>query len=207
MLEKWRVVASRVSFEDRWLKVRTDRCVDRAGRPIEAYHVLEFPTWVNVVAITRDRQIVLAREYRHGVGAVLTGLPCGAMERGDADAEGAARRELEEETGYGGGEFVGLASNHANPANQDNTARAVLLLGVGPVGPQRLDPTEEIEVVREDFVDFMARYWRDGVAIQVSHAHALDRAAMTLMTPGRPDWADLRAALQAEFLRVIRPTI
>ena len=59
-LEPWRVVGSRISFEDRWLKVRTDRCVDRSGRIIDPYHVLEFPSWINVVPVTKDRaEIVL----------------------------------------------------------------------------------------------------------------------------------------------------
>ncbi len=203
MVEKWRVEASRVTFEDQWLKVRTDRCVDRSGRVIDPYHVLEFPTWINVVAVTTDRRVVLAREYRHGVGAIVTGLPCGIMERDDPDVEAVARRELEEETGYGGGEFVSLNISYANPANQHNAVWLILILGVETVGPQRLDPNEEIEVVLEDFVGFMARFWRQNVGLQVSHVAAIHEAARYLMAPGRPEWDDLRAALRAEFARAI----
>lgn len=204
MPEPWRVVQSRVTFEDRWIKVRTDRCVDRTGRVIDAYHVLEYPTWINIVALTTDGRIVLAREYRHGVGAVVTGLPCGTMERGDPDVEAVARRELEEETGYAGGLYRSLAINYANPANQDNSSRATLLLGVEPTGTRNLDPSEEIEVVVDDYVAFMARFWRDGVPLQVSHAAALHQAALYLMKgPGPPEAADLRRALRDEFARVI----
>jgi ADP-ribose pyrophosphatase len=204
MLEPWRVVGSRITFEDRWLKVRTDRCVDRSGRIIDPYHVLEFPTWINVVAVTDRGEIVLAREYRHGAGEIVTGLPSGSMEPGESDPETAARRELGEETGYAGGTFLALASSYANPANQTNRAWSFLALGVRPTGIRRLDPNEEIEVIVEDYVGFMARFWREGVSIQVSHAAALHQAALELMKGSGPAESEgIRRALWDEFTRVI----
>jgi 8-oxo-dGTP pyrophosphatase MutT (NUDIX family) len=204
MIEPWKVVESRVTFEDRWLKVRSDRCVNGSGRIIEAYHVLEYPEWVNIVALTERGEIVLAREYRHGVGEVLTGLPCGIMEQGESNPEVTARRELEEETGYAGGTFVELASVYANPGNQSNRVWSFLAVVVQPRGFQRLDLNEEIEIVVEDYVGFMARFWRGGVAIQLSHAAALHEAALQLMKGSGPIEADvIRRALRDEFTRVI----
>ncbi len=204
MIEPWRVVESRVTYEDRWLKVRSDRCVNRSGRTIEPYHVLEFPSWINIVALTTEGSILLAREYRHGAGVIVTGLPSGAMDPDESHPEAAARRELAEETGYAGGTFVALSSSFANPANQTNRAWSFLAFGVEPTGSRRLDENEEIEVVVEDFVGFMARFWRDGVSIQVSHAAALHQAAVWLMKgPGLPELAKLRQGLRDEFIRVI----
>ncbi len=204
MLEPWKVVESRITHEDRWLKLRSDRCVDREGRVIDPYHVLEFPGWINVVPLTPDGKIVLAREYRHGAAEILTGLPCGTMDPGESDPESAARRELAEETGYAGGTFHGLGSSFANPANQTNRAWSFLALGVSATGSRRLDPNEDIEVIVEDFVGFMAGFWRDGVAVQVSHAAALHQAALWLMKgSGPPETAALRRALRDEFNRVI----
>lgn len=202
MPEPWRVIESRVTYRDRWLSVRSDDCVDRKGREIAPYHVLEFPGWVNVVALTEDRQILLAREYRHGVGSVVIGLPCGGMDPGEADPERAARRELEEETGFVGGRFHRLSGLFANPANQDNRAWLFLAQGVRPDGDRRLDPTEEIEVIREDFVPFLGRVWRGESEVQVSNALALHQAGVFLMA-GRGDDDELRDALRAEFSRVV----
>jgi ADP-ribose pyrophosphatase len=204
MSESWRIVESRVTYRDRWLSVRTDRCLDRLGREVDAYHVLEFPGWVNVVAVTADRQILLAREYRHGVGAMVTGLPCGTMDPGEVDPERAARRELEEETGYVGGRFHLLSGLHANPANQTNRAWIFLALGVRPEGVHRPDPNEEIEVIREDFVPYLGRVWRAEIEVQVSHALALHQAGLYLMG-GRGADDELRDALRAEFARTIGP--
>ena len=52
MVEPWRLISSEILYRDRWLTHRGDRCQAAAGRIIEPFHVLEFPTWVNVVALT-----------------------------------------------------------------------------------------------------------------------------------------------------------
>ena len=75
MLKPWVVEDSRITYADRWLKVRTDRCVSPSGPVIDPFHVLEYPAWVNVVALTPDGEIVLVRQYRHGVQQILLELP------------------------------------------------------------------------------------------------------------------------------------
>lgn len=197
----WRVVGSRVTYRDRWLSVRSDHCVDRRGRTIDPYHVLELPGWVNVVAVTADRRIILAREYRHGFGRVITGLPSGTMEPDDADPEVAARRELEE-SGYRGGRFHRLSGLPANPANQTNLAWSFLALGVGADGTPRPDPGEEIEVIIEPFAPLLGAVWRGERTFQVSHALALHQAGLQILA-GIGDDETLRDAVRAEFARTV----
>lgn len=181
MPEPWTIEASRITYQDAWLRVRSDRCRTPAGRVVEPFHVLEYPTWVNVVALTPVDEIVLVREYRHGAGRVLLGLPAGTMDAAEDDPADAARRELREETGYVGGRLVALGSGYANPANQDNRVHDFLALGVRRGEAQALDDNEEIEVVTEDFVAFLGRYLDGGVDLQVSHATCLLLAAQALM--------------------------
>jgi len=98
-LRPWTVTASRMTFADRWLRVRTDHCLTAEGVEVSPYHVIEAADWSCIVALTGDLRLVLIREYRHARGMVIDGLPGGVAEASDSDAEAGARRELLEETG------------------------------------------------------------------------------------------------------------
>ncbi len=193
MPEPWRVVESRVTYEDRWLKVRSDHCVTTLGRVVAPYHVLEYPTWVNVVALTDEGQVVLIQEYRHGAGRVMLGLPSGTMDPADPDPVITARRELVEETGFEAGPMFCLGKHLANPANQTNLSCLYLAVGARATGQRQLDPTEEIEVFLDDFVGVVNRLWRHELELQLSHAAAIQASALALIRgqvqgpPGVPD--------------------
>jgi ADP-ribose pyrophosphatase len=67
---------------------------------------IEFEIWderdtVAVLALTADRRVVLARQFRPGPEEVLLELPGGRIEDGQTPAE-AAQAELLEETGFVG---------------------------------------------------------------------------------------------------------
>jgi ADP-ribose pyrophosphatase len=180
--QPWAIAGSTITYADPWLRVRSDRCVTADGRVVEPVHVLEFPDWDNVVALTADHEIVLVREYRHGAGQVLTGLPTGTMDPDDPDPETAARRELREETGFTGGTFHELSSLYANPANQNNLVWSYLAIGVRRTETPRLEAHEEIEVIVEDAGSFYRRFWRHEAPLQVSHAAAVMAAGQLILT-------------------------
>jgi 8-oxo-dGTP pyrophosphatase MutT (NUDIX family) len=116
------------------------------GTIIEDYNVLEYPDWVNIVAITPEGMAVLIRQYRHGIRAVHYELPAGVCETSDHSPEETARRELLEETGYGGGDWSPLMTLSANPGTHSNRTFTYLANGVAPVQEQRLEETEELQV-------------------------------------------------------------
>jgi 8-oxo-dGTP pyrophosphatase MutT (NUDIX family) len=141
----WRVASSRILYHDKWLHLRADECVTPAGRRISPYFVLEYPEWAHAVAITPDEQVVLIRQYRHGIGAVQNELPGGVIDPEDPDPLAAARRELREETGYDGDAHY-LGAHAANAATQNNHAHTVLFVNARRVQEQSLDANEEIAV-------------------------------------------------------------
>ena len=199
MLQPWRIVESRVTFEDRWIKVRSDTCLRADGAVVDPYHVFEYPNWVNTVPITRNGEIVLVREYRHGWGEVLLGLPSGTAEPGDEDIAAAGARELREETGYEAEHAVQLGWVYANPASHNNVVHQMLFLGAEQTAEQQLDPNEEIEVVLEPFAEFYARIVQREIGVS-GHAMATVHSGAMYILRARPaGWE----GLAEELLRVV----
>jgi 8-oxo-dGTP pyrophosphatase MutT (NUDIX family) len=128
-----------------WLVLRQQRFRLPSGREIADYWICEFPPWTNVVAVTASDEIVLVRQYRPGIGAVHYELPAGVVEEGEA-LEAAARRELLEETGFGGGRWSLLASLSANPALQNNMITTFLAEGVERAHQPSPELTEDLRV-------------------------------------------------------------
>jgi len=101
--------------------------------------------WVNVLALTPDRQLVLVRQFRFGVDAFSLEIPGGVMEA-DEDPVAAGLRELREETGFTGKDARLLGSVHPNPAIQSNRCHFVFVEQAARTEALEWDADEEIEV-------------------------------------------------------------
>ena len=144
-MKKWKILKSEYLFKRPWLTARKDELELADGRIHPEYYVLEYPDWVNVIAITKEGDFVMERQYRHGLGSINYELPCGVMEEGEDPLE-AAKRELLEETGYGGGKWEKLLSLSPNSASTNNLSHSFVAVGVEKIGETNLDATEELEV-------------------------------------------------------------
>lgn len=108
--------------------------------------VLDTFDWVNVIGLTPERDVLLVRQFRHGIGRNSLEIPGGIIDPGE-EASHAAARELREETGYTGGAPRFLGSMDPNPAILSNTCRAYLIEDCRKTHDLEMDPGEDIEVV------------------------------------------------------------
>ena len=145
-IEDWEKIDSVEVVDCKILRVRRDRSRSPRTGAVHDFHVLEMPDWINVVPVTRDGNVVLIRQFRHGMEETALEIPGGAVEVGEADPMEAARRELLEETGYEAQTLVPLGSVAPNPAIQNNRCSSYLALNAAPAGGQQLDAGEDIEV-------------------------------------------------------------
>lgn len=145
-IKKWTTLESRYIIQRPWLTARVDKVQLPDGRINPEHYVLEYPEWVNVIAVTTAGQMVLVRQYRHAIDEVLLELCAGVCEAGETP-EQAARRELLEETGFAGGSWREIMTIGQNPSICDNITHCFLAEGVERVADQSLDESEDIEVV------------------------------------------------------------
>ena len=142
----WEIIDSSYVVRDRWLTLRADECRTADGVTVAPYYVFEYPDWVNVLAITREAEIVVIRQYRHGIRRTVLELPGGAVDPGDDGVDAAVRRELLEETGYGIGTLTEIGCIGASPPNHTNRIHCFLARDAEPAGRPHPESTETIRV-------------------------------------------------------------
>ena len=116
------------------------------------FDVVHCLNWVNVIAITKNDEVLLVKQYRHGVNEITYETPGGAVEPGE-DTLLAAKRELQEETGYGKGNWSKLGVVDVNPAFMSNRCSFYLAEDVEEVSPMNLDQLEEIELEKRSLAE------------------------------------------------------
>lgn len=129
-----------VLFRPRWDRLRHPR----TGQEFDRL-VLETPDWVNVVALTAERRLVCVHQFRFGSGAVTLEIPGGMVDEGERHEE-AARRELQEETGFTSRHWRYLGAVEPNPAFHDNLCHHWLAEDCERTHEQGLDAGEDIEI-------------------------------------------------------------
>jgi 8-oxo-dGTP pyrophosphatase MutT (NUDIX family) len=149
----WSVLEARYAIDDQWLKVRREKVRLPNGNILNPYYTIEHPDWVNVIAITGQRTVVLCEQYRHGAKQVLVELPAGAVATGE-EPEIAIRRELREETGYASSHWQRIGTHMSEAARQSNRVHAFLALDAAKTAPQTLDEGEIIAVQEMPWAEF-----------------------------------------------------
>lgn len=142
----WKVLNSEYLAHEPWFTVRREAVELPGGARIPSYYVLEYPDWVNVIARTDDGRFLLIDQYRHGLGRTSYEIVAGVRDPQDTTPLDAARRELYEETGYGGGEWKEYMVLSANPATHTNLTYTFLATGVQPLSTQHLEASEDIRI-------------------------------------------------------------
>ncbi|HEX4678127.1 MAG TPA: NUDIX hydrolase [Gaiellaceae bacterium] len=107
--------------------------------------IVEHGVAVAIVPV-RDGHVTFVRQERSAVGGKVLELPAGLLEDGESPLE-SARRELREETGLHGGEWVEVATFFTSPGFTDEKIHLFIATGLDQ-GEASPEATEELELVR-----------------------------------------------------------
>jgi 8-oxo-dGTP pyrophosphatase MutT (NUDIX family) len=170
-VKPWQVLESKQLVSERWLQLREDRVRLSNGHEIDRFHVIHAPDWASVLCVTEQSEVVLVRQYRHGIGATSLELPAGVIEPHETPEE-AARRELVEETGYEADDWVRIQSVSTEPARHTNQAHFFCARNARLARPASPEETEVLEIVKVPLTD-LARLATDGSIVHGVHVGAI----------------------------------
>lgn len=179
-IQPWPLLRTETLGDYRIFRLNRDwRRSPRTGREHD-FFVLHAPDWVNVIALTPDRQVVLVEQFRHGTATVDLEVPGGVMDREDRSPVDTAVRELREETGYVGENARVLAGIAPNPAFLSNTCHIVLIENCVRTAEIEFDAGEDIAtrlVPAADLPGMMGegRFRHSLVAVAIYHFELYER--------------------------------
>ena len=144
-MKKWDILKSTYIYRCKWLTLRKDHVRLNKDVEIEDFYVLEYPDWINVIAITEDGLFIIEEQYRHGIQEINYEICAGMRDEGEMPLE-AAKRELLEETGYGDGEWTAYGEYAPNTSSMTNTCYTFVATDVRKISNPHPEKTEDIKI-------------------------------------------------------------
>jgi 8-oxo-dGTP pyrophosphatase MutT (NUDIX family) len=141
----WEVVRRETLHDCRVFRI--ERAMTRSPHTADThpFFTIDADEWVNVVATTERGELVMVRQWRHGARKVTLEIPGGLVDPGESP-EGAAVRELLEETGFAAPGVCRLGDANPNPALFGNRVHTYLAENCERVAEVKNGPLEETRV-------------------------------------------------------------
>lgn len=147
----WQTLASRVAYENPWIRIREDQVIRPDGGP-GIYGVVEIRPSVGIVAVNDADEVVLVGQWRYSVNRYSIEIPRGGSHPRETDMLRVAQRELAEEAGVIAAHWQALGSVDVCNGVADDIQTLFLATTLSETETQ-LDPEEDIKVEWVPFDD------------------------------------------------------
>ncbi len=178
-MAKWKVKGSEKLVDSHWLSVRRDAVDLPNGTSIDDFYAVTISDAAAIVAVTPDRKVVLKKEYKYAPDEELIEIPAGMFEPDETDGLKVAKRELLEETGYVSDEWTYFGDTVESSSKLTNRMHIYLAQNCRKVAEQKLDATEELEVLVVSLQEAVRMVMTNEIKCN-SSAHGILRAARQL---------------------------
>ncbi len=138
----WQLIATERLRDCRIFELQRLHARSPRSAALHDFTRIHSPDWVNVIPLTKQGQVVMVRQYRHGLQGLTLEIPGGIVDPGEEPAQACAR-ELREETGYRATRLEKLGALNPNPALFDNHIHTFLAEDCEHAGAVQNSATEE----------------------------------------------------------------
>jgi ADP-ribose pyrophosphatase len=180
MIRDWPIISREQIGDFRIFRLTKKKVRSPRTGEIREVQALQFPDWVLILALTPQEEVVMVRQYRHGIERVCLELPGGLVDPADDSPAGSARRELLEETGYQTDKLMLMGECYPQPAILSNKCFFYLAQNATEVQPQQLDGGEDIEIIKVPLKDIPAKIENR----EIDHGMVLLAFSFLWMKPG-----------------------
>lgn len=167
--------------EKKWELVKNEKAIDLQILTVYYHHYknprndkvvktisLSGQDSVNVIALTPEKKVILARQFRFGIGDYTLELPGGMIDEGE-DSLIAAQRELKEETGFGAANWQYLGYVQSNPVFMDSLVHHYIAENATLKYDLFLDDAEDVQLIQLS-IDEVFQKIEDG---SIRHPHTI----------------------------------
>jgi ADP-ribose pyrophosphatase len=162
-------LSAKTILETPWLTLEEKR-VRSNGHTLDFY-IASRKHAANIIAITPDKQVVFVKEYKYGAEEYIRQLPGGKVDEDESPAE-AAKREIEEETGYKVTDLVFLGQWYVDAAWRPD----VTYLYAALVESQGEHKCEDMELMDVELID-----WDEAVRMAESNEIRQPHSAIAIL--------------------------
>lgn len=175
----WKLIKSEKLIDNRWLSVKKDTVEIPNGMVIDDFYSATIPDAAAIVAVDTEGNIILKKEFKYATGEELIEVPAGMFEPEESDGLAVAKRELLEETGYISDDWMYFGDTVESSSKLTNRMHIYLAQNCKRVSNQKLDETEELEVLVVPMEEAIEMVMRNEIKCN-SSAHGILRAARML---------------------------
>jgi 8-oxo-dGTP pyrophosphatase MutT (NUDIX family) len=170
----WKTLATRVAYENPWIRVREDQVIRPDGGP-GIYGVVEIRPSVAIVALNERDEVALVGQWRYTVNHYSWEIPRGGSHPGETDMLAVAKRELAEEAGLLAETWQALGAVDVGNGVVSEIQSFFVATGLSAT-EMNLDPEEDITVAWRPFEEAV-RMVMDGRITEVCSVAALLKLA------------------------------
>ena len=139
--------------------------------------VLHAGDTVNVVALTKEKELLLVEQYRFGIGKSLCELPAGFIDLNESSLD-AAKRELREETGFVSHHWKYIGFSYINPSYVTNRCFHYLCLEAESKADVDPDLTEDLRLIKIPHPEIDGFLRKGGIRDAIGKATIIDALQM-----------------------------